>query len=86
MRAFLLPVAAAAIVLSCAVGFAADNAVSGEVQAVDTAAMTVTLTDGSVFKLPADYDEADLVPGAQVTVEWSGTDDAKTVVSISFEE
>jgi len=86
MRVFLIPVAAAALALSTLSAFAAETAISGEVKAVDMAAMTVTLTDGTVIKLPEGYADEDLVEGSDVTIEYTETDGNKVAATISFNE
>jgi Cu/Ag efflux protein CusF len=66
MRSKLIPVlVAVSLTLGTAV-FAADA--SGAIKAIDTKAMTITLEDGKVYYLPADFKIADLKVGEKVTV------------------
>ena len=70
MRSKILPLVLVASMSFGAVAFAAATDTKGVIKAVDEKAMTVTLEDGSVYKLPAGFKLADLKVGEKVTVSW----------------
>lgn len=84
MRKILFPAVAVALVASSFGAFAATSPDTGAIKAIDATAMTLTLADGMVFKLPTTVKAADLKVGEKVTVSYkvNGTvNDAETVVA-----
>jgi hypothetical protein len=83
MRKILFPSIAAALLATSFGAFAATSPDTGMIKAIDTKAMTMTLADGIVYKLPATVKAADFKVGEKVTVTWkmNGTAyEAETVV------
>jgi hypothetical protein len=70
MRSKILPLVLIASMSFGAVAFAAATDTKGVVKAIDEKTMTLTLEDGSVYKLPAGFKLADLKVGEKVTVSW----------------
>ncbi len=71
MRKILIP-AVATVFLATSIGaFAAGSPTTGAIKAIDAKAMTITLEDGIVYKLPAGFKVADLKVGEKVTVAWT---------------
>lgn len=50
--------------------FAAATAGTGTIKSMDAKAMTVTMQDGTVYKLPADFKIAAFKVGEKVTLTW----------------
>ncbi len=74
MRKLMMAAGAAAMLAASTVAALAAEA-SGTIQSVDVAAATVTLADGSTYKLPAQFDAASLQVGQDVTITYeNGTD------------
>lgn len=82
MRKLMLAASAAAMLAASTVaGYAAEA--KGAITAIDPAAGTVTLADGSVFKLPAEFDSATLQVGQDVTITYEeGTDGSMTASQV----
>jgi hypothetical protein len=70
MKKLMIAAGAAALLAASSLAAFADSA-SGTIQAVDPAAMTVTLDDGNTYKLPAGFDAASLKVGGKVNIEFS---------------
>jgi hypothetical protein len=70
MRSKILPLVLIASMSFGAVAFAAATDTKGVVKAIDEKTMTLTLEDGSVYKLPAGFKLADLKVGEKVIVSW----------------
>jgi Cu/Ag efflux protein CusF len=70
MRKFLLPITAAALIASSVGVFAADTA-TGVIKAFDLTAKTLTLEDGTVYVLPAEFKDPGLKVGEKITVAWT---------------
>jgi hypothetical protein len=85
MRSFLLPVAAAAIALSAVASFATEMA-TGEVAAFDLEAATITLADGTVYSLPAGFEDPGLAVGDNVTIGWNSVDSKNVVETVVIDE
>lgn len=84
MRKILLPAVAVAMMATAFGAYAAASPDTGVIKAIDAKAMTLTLEDGMIFKLPASVKVADLKVGEKVTVTYkvNGTaNDAETVVA-----
>lgn len=67
----LVPVLSAAIAASLALGgaaFAAATTTSGTIKSIDTKAMTVTLSNGMTYHLPAGFKLAGFKAGEKVSV------------------
>jgi len=80
MRKSAIALAAAAIFGAVSTASAAD--VSGMIKSIDTTAKTVTLDNGSVYKLPATFDAAKFKVGDKVKVTYSGTGSDMTASDI----
>lgn len=80
MRSFLIPAALIASVMATG-AFAADA--TGAIKAIDAKAMTVTLEDGSVYKLPASVKADSLKVGEKVMIAYDkkGTDNEASAVT-----
>jgi Cu/Ag efflux protein CusF len=70
MRKTLFPLAAAALIATSLGAFASDTTTTGVIKAVDLKAMTLTLEDGVVYTLPADFKDPGLKAGEKVTIAW----------------
>jgi len=78
-----LVTAATAAALLAASSFAAFAAeVTGAITSVDATAGTVTLDDGRVYVLPADFDLASLQAGAQVKIIYEEVDGKLTITTV----
>lgn len=85
MRALLIPAAAAAILATSAIGFAATQyQASGTVKAFDAKAMTLSLNDGSLYMLPKTFKDPGLKAGEKVSIAWeqSGANKMADTVTI----
>lgn len=71
MRALLVPVTAAAILVSSFAAFAADTTTSGMVKSFDLKANTLTLDNGTVYTLPTGFKDPGLKVGEKVSVAWN---------------
>jgi hypothetical protein len=69
MRKLMIAAGTAAMLAASTISAYAAEA-TGTIQAIDPAAGTVTLADGKVFKLPAEFDAAMLQVGADVTITY----------------
>ncbi len=69
MRTLLIPAAAAAILATSSLVFAATQT-SGTVKTYDGHAMTLTLADGSVYTLKKGVKAPALKAGEKVSVSW----------------
>ena len=83
-RSLIAAIAAAMLGVSTAASYAAEA--KGAIVAIDPAAGTVTLADGQVFKLPAEFDAASLQVGQEVTITYeasaNGTNTTSTVTPL----
>ena len=70
MRTLLIPAAAAAILATSSLVFAATTHTSGTVKSYDSHAMTLTLADGSTYTLKKGVKAPALKAGEKVTVSW----------------
>lgn len=70
MRTLLVPAAAAALLATSALGFAATQNASGTLKTFDQKAMTITLADGSVYSLPKNFKDPGLKAGEKLTIAW----------------
>ena len=69
MRAILIPTALAAAILTTPVAFAAQYA-TGAIKALDLKAHTLTLNDGTIYRLPAKFKNPGLKVGEKIQVSW----------------
>lgn len=83
MRKLIIAASAAGFLAASTVaGYAAEA--SGAVTAIDPAAGTVTLADGNVYKLPAEFDAASLQVGQDVTITYDqGSDGSMQATDIA---
>lgn len=70
MRKILFPSIAVALLATSFGAYAATTPDTGVIKAIDAKAMTLTLADGIVYKLPEYFKVADLKVGEKVTVSW----------------
>jgi hypothetical protein len=70
MKKVVIAASALALLAASSLTVLADEA-NGTIQSIDTAAMTVTLDDGKIYKLPAGADVASLKVGDKVKIEFS---------------
>jgi Cu/Ag efflux protein CusF len=71
MRKLLVPAAAAALLATSALSFAATQQhATGTVKAYDAKAQTLTLADGSVYMLPKTFKNPGLKAGEKVSINW----------------
>lgn len=78
-----LMIAASAAALFAVSSFSALAAeITGSITAVDPAAGTVTLDDGNVYVLPADFDLASLQAGAMVKVTYEEQNGQRTITAV----
>ena len=83
MRRLLVATSAAALLAASSFAAYAEDA-SGAVQSIDTTAGTVTLADGQVYVLPADFDAASIAVGDEVTITYeAGADGQMTATTVA---
>ena len=83
MRKLIIAAGAAAMLAASTVSGWAEEA-KGAISAIDPAAGTVTLADGKVYKLPADFDAASLQVGQEVTITFeAGADGTNTASAVT---
>ena len=70
MRKLVVPAAAAAILATSALAFAAAQHTDGTIKTFDSKAMSLTLADGTAFMLPKHFKDPGLKDGQKVTVKW----------------
>lgn len=71
MRVIIAPVALAAALALTPVAFAAAHKSTGAVRAFDMKAHTLTLSNGTVYYLPAHFKDPGLQVGKKVSVSWT---------------
>ena len=87
MRKLLVPAAAAAILATSAVSFAATQQHStGTVKAYDAKAQTLTLADGNVYALPKTFHDPGLKAGEKVTINWEMKGSTRTVDQVMIQK
>ena len=82
MRSRLLPALLAAS-LSLAGAAYASTSTTGQIKALDMTAHTVTLSDGTVFQMPAGYKDPGLKVGDKVAIVWEMKGKAHEASSIT---
>ncbi|MEQ1943310.1 DUF1344 domain-containing protein [Mesorhizobium sp. VNQ89] len=71
MRKLLVPAAAAALLATSALTFAATaQHTTGTVKSYDSKAQSLTLADGSVYMLPKTFKDPGLKAGEKVSINW----------------
>lgn len=70
MRKLVVPAAAAAILATSALAFAAAQHTDGTIKTFDSKAMSLTLADGTSFMLPKHFKNPGLKAGEKVSVMW----------------
>lgn len=69
MRALLVPAALAAFFGASLIAFAAQTT-TGTVKDIDLKAKTLTLSDGTVYKLPGKFKNPGIKNGEEVQLSW----------------
>jgi len=83
MRKLMIAASAAAMLAASSLSALAAEA-TGAITAIDPAAGTVTLADGQVFTLPAEFDAASLQVGQDVTITYEqGADGSMTASAVT---
>ncbi|MBZ9918413.1 MULTISPECIES: DUF1344 domain-containing protein [unclassified Mesorhizobium] len=84
MRKIIVSAAAAAILASGSVAFAAVKHTTGTIKTFDTASKSLVLDNGSSFTLPRTFKDPGLKVGEKVRVSWdmSGKDKVAEAVKI----
>ena len=83
MRKLLVPLAVVAALGMSSFALAAATTTQGTVKAIDSKAMTLTLSDGGVYHLASTIKVADIKAGAKVKITWDKvgtTNEASAVV------
>jgi Cu/Ag efflux protein CusF len=86
MRNILIPAAAAALLATSALSFAAaQQHATGTVKAFDSKAMTLSLDNGTTYMLPKTFKDPGLKAGEKVNVAWeqSGSNKMADTVTIT---
>lgn len=83
MRKLVVPAAAAAVLATSALAFAAQHT-DGTVKSLDTKAMSLTLSDGSTYVLPKKFKDPGLKVGEKVSVIWDMSGKNKVVESVKI--
>ncbi len=86
MKRILLPAILAVSVGLSGIAMAAPSTALGTIKAIDHAAMTLTLSDGSSYVLPKGFDASKPKVGEKVSVAWQmydGKHAASTVTPAS---
>lgn len=84
MRTLLIPAAAAAILATSAIAFAAAQHTTGTVKAFDAKAMTLSLADGSQYALPKGFKDPGIKSGEKVNVSWEMSGAKKMADSVTI--
>lgn len=84
MRTLLIPAAAAAILASSAVAFAAAQHTTGTVKAFNPKAMTLSLADGSQYTLPKNFKDPGIKAGEKVDISWEQSGTKKMADSVKI--
>ncbi|MEW9804593.1 DUF1344 domain-containing protein [Mesorhizobium marinum] len=80
MRKLLVPAAAAALLATSALSFAATQQhATGTIKAYDAKAQSLTLTDGTVYMLPKVFKDPGLKAGEKVSINWEMKGTTRTV-------
>jgi Cu/Ag efflux protein CusF len=82
MRKLLVPAAAAAFLASSALAFAATHNASGQVKSFDMHAGTLTLSNGTQYKLPTGFKDPGLKAGEKVNISWDMKNGSRTAEKV----
>jgi len=87
MRKLLVPAAAAALLATSVLSFAATEQHStGTVKAYDAKAQSLTLADGTVYMLPKTFKDPGLKAGEKVSINWQMTGSTKTADQVKIQK
>lgn len=84
MRTLLIPAAAAAILATSAMAFAAAHVTTGTVKAFDAKAMSLSLADGSSYSLPKGFKDPGIKTGEKVKVSWEQSGQKKMADTVTI--
>ena len=84
MRKLLVPAAAAAILATSAVAFAATQHTTGTVKAFDSKGMTLTLSNGTEYMLPKTFKDPGIKAGEKVSVAWDMKNGSKIAENVTI--
>lgn len=84
MRKLLAPVAAAALLATSALAFAAPQHTDGTIKSYDSKSMSLTLADGTNFVLPKHFKDPGLKAGEKVSVMWDMSGKHKVAESVKM--
>lgn len=82
MRKLLVPAAAAAILATSAVAFAATHTTAGIVKSYDSKSMTLTLDNGNAFAMPKGFKDPGLRTGERVSIAWDAKNGSKVAEKV----
>jgi hypothetical protein len=86
MRKLIVSAAAAALLASGSIAFAAVKHTTGTVKTYDGTAMSLVLDDGSTFTLPQTFKDPGLKAGEKVRVSWDMSGKNKVAESVKIEK
>ncbi len=84
MRKLLVPAAAAALLATSALTFAATQHTTGTVKTYDAKGMSLTLADGSVYMLSKTFKDPGLKAGEKVSINWEMKGSTKTADQVKI--
>jgi hypothetical protein len=84
MRKLLVPAAAAAVLATSALAFAAAQHTDGTIKTVDMKMSSLTLADGTAFVLPKKFKDPGLKAGEKVSVMWDMSGKDKVAESVKI--
>jgi len=84
MRKLIVSAAAAALLASGTMAFAAVKHTTGTVKSYDATAMNLTLNDGSTFTLSKTFTDPGLKTGEKVRVSWDMSGKSKVAETVKI--
>lgn len=84
MRKLLVPAAAAALLATSALTFAATQHTTGTLKTYDAKAQSITLADGSTYMLPKTFKDPGLKAGEKVSVNWEMKGSTKSADTVTI--
>jgi Cu/Ag efflux protein CusF len=84
MRMYIIPAVAAATLAFTPLAMAAAQHANGTIKAYDAKALTLTLTDGSVYMLPKTFKDPGLKTGEKVSIAWEMQGKHKTAETVTI--
>ena len=84
MRKFIIPAAAAVVLATSALAFAAPRHTDGIIKTFDSKARSLVLDDGSTFMLPKRFKNPGLKAGEKVSVMWDMSGKHKVAESVKI--